>query len=627
MVRFGHTFTGKEVHPAPKTGIGPECDKLSKEAIETHYNGMIGKLVKDVGPLAGKTLVSTHVDSCEHGAQNWTPKMRGEFKRLRGYDMMPFMPVMTGRIVDSLDISERFLRDVRQTVSDLLVENYIGHLRKLANRDGLRLSMESYRNPANDLDVANQLDEPICEFWSDDTDIFWCVKAMSSAAHVNGRPIVGGEAFTSGPEERWLAHPATLKALGDRAFCDGVNRFIVHRYAMQPWVEERRPGMRMGPYGVHYERSTTWWEDSIAWHQYVARRQYMLRQGTFVADALWLQPEEPMVRLWDRLEMPGYDYDAISPQAFLKNAGVKRGMLDLPSGMKYRLLVLPKGESMTPKMLDKIRDLVEAGVTVVGRPPVKAPGLSGYPKSHEEITETAKALWGSSAPAQSGDRMVGKGRVVWGKPVPEVLAAMGVVPDFVSSRPLRHIHRDLDVMDVYFVANPDPLSAEAVCTFRVSGKIPEAWFPDTGRIEPISVFEETNGCTRIPLRFEPAGAMFIVFKKGNAKASERIVSVKRDGQELVKMSEADAISATGDVSQVPPLDQVNREISQNGTYEIRTMEGNGEYDYLKRSFWRFPEDQKTAVRSRGRAARYTGRAARRRRGEPALRIPEQPARH
>lgn len=220
---------------------------------------------------------------------------------------------------------------VRQMVSDLLVENYIGHLRKLANRDGLRLSMESYRNPAKDLDVANNVDEPICEFWWPDGNvIFWCVKAMASAAHVNGRPIVGGEAFTAEPKERRLAHPATLKALGDRAFCEGVNRSIVHRYAMQPWVEQRRPGMTMGPYGQHYERSTTWWEDSTAWHRYVARCQYMLRQGTFVADVLWLQSEEPLMRMWEGLELPGYDYDAISPQAFMKHVGVKRGTLDLP---------------------------------------------------------------------------------------------------------------------------------------------------------------------------------------------------------------------------------------------------------------------------------------------------------
>lgn len=439
--------------------------------------------------------------------------------------------------------------------------------------------MESLRNPAHDLDVANQVDEPMCEFWSDETNdnIYWCVKAMSSAAHVNGRPIVAGEAFTCMPGERWLAHPATLKALGDRAFCDGVNRFVVHRYAMQPWVETRRPGMTMGPYGVHYERGNTWWEDSKAWHQYLARCQYLLRQGKFVADVLWLQPEELMVRLWDKIEAPGHDYDALSPQAFMKDVGVKGGMLDLPSGMKYRLLVLPArdrgGDYMTSKMFGKIKDLVEAGATVVGLPPVKARGLSGYPKSDDEIKETAKALWGAAAPPPAGDRKVGKGRVVWGKPVAEVLATMGVAPDFVSSRSLRHIHRSLDGMDLYFVANSAPSPVEAVCTFRVGGGTPEAWFPDTGRIEAIAVFEETNGCTRIPLRFEPAGAMFIVFKKGNAKASDRIVSVKRDGQELVTLGAPEAKSAASAVSQVPPFDWVNREISQNGIYEIRTADG------------------------------------------------------
>jgi hypothetical protein len=574
VLRLGHTFTGKMVHPAPKSGTGPECDKLSKEAIEHHYNEMIGKLVKNVGPLAGKTLVSTHVDSCEHGAQNWTPKMREEFRKRRGYDMMPFMPVMTGRIVDSLEISERFLLDVRQTVSDLFAENYIGHLRTLANRDGLRLSMESLRNPANDLDVANQVDEPMCEFWSDETNdnIYWCVKAMSSAAHVNGRPVVAGEAFTCMPGERWLAHPATLKALGDRAFCDGVNRFVVHRYAMQPWVEERWPGMTMGPYGVHYDRSNTWWADSIAWHQYIARCQYMLRQGTFVADALWLQPEEPMKRLWDRLEVPGYDYDAIGPHAFMKDVGVKHGKLYLPSGMEYRLLVLPEGEYMTPEMLDKIRNLVQEGATVVGRPPKKAAGLSGYPMSDELIARTAKELWGSDVPPESGERKAGKGRVVWGRPLPEALAAMGVVPDFTSRRTLRYIHRELNGMDIYFVANPDPNAVEALCTFRVNGKAPEVWFPDSGRIEKVSAFEETNGCTRIPLRFEPVGSMFIVFRKGKAKASGQIVSVTRDEHELLKSNELVDVSTIVPVTQ-PPYDPVSREISRNGTYEIRTAGG------------------------------------------------------
>lgn len=536
VMRIGHTFTGRKNHPAPATGIGPECDKLSKEGIEANYNGMIGKLAKDVGSLTGKTFNVTHVDSWEVGAQNWTPLMRDEFKRLRGYDLLPYMPVLSGWIVENKEISERFLRDIRQTVSDLIAENYIGHLRELANKDGLRLSMEAYTTPANDLEVANNVQDPIAEFWWPGGSFWWSIKAMASTAHINGRPVVGAESFTADDGERWLAHPANIKALGDRAFCDGITRYIVHRYAMQPWVEDRRPGMTMGPWGLHYERTQTWWEDSKAWHQYVARCQYMLRQGTFVADVLSLQSEEPMDR-FKPLTLPGYDYDGISPQAFLKDVMVKDGLLELPSGMKYHLLVLPDVEEMTPGILKKVKYLVENGASVVGKPPVRAPGLSGYPESDSEVKKLVGDLWGMNSGSGGA---VGNGRVVADKSPAQVLADMGIKPDFTSSRKINRIHRNLDDVEVYFVANPDQQSADAVCTFRVTGMKPEVWDPETGRIESVTVFEESDGCTRIPLRFEPSGSMFIVFKKHQIKDSDRIVSVKFDGKELVDMNVAAA---------------------------------------------------------------------------------------
>ena len=535
VLRFGHTFTGAENAPSPMTGRGPECDKLSKEGIEANYNGMIGKLVSDVGPLAGKAFAATHVDSWEVGAQNWTPKMREEFKRLRGYDMTPFMPVLTGRIVESPEISERFLRDLRQTVSELLVVNYIGHLKELANKDGLRLSMESYSTPANDLDVGNYIDEPISEFWTQDGGGFWWTqKAMSSLSHVNGLPITGAEAFTSGGEERWLLHPALIKSLGDRAFCDGVNRFIIHRYAMQPWLENRRPGMTMGPWGLHYERTQTWWEDSKAWHQYVARCQYMLRQGNFVADVLSLNSEEPLQR-FRVLKLNGYDYDGISPQKFLAGVTVENGMLVVPSGLRYRLLVLPEDQEMSITMLGKITALVEAGATVTGPAPVKAPGLSGYPESDVQIKKMADYLWGNG---RETDRKVGKGRVFTGKTPSAVLAEMGIKPDFLSSIPMNFIHRSIGEDEVYFIASQETESTDIVCSFRVTGMKPESWDAATGIMEPITVFEESDGCTRIPLRFEPSGSRFIVFKKDVTKDSERIVSVKSDGKELVDMNMA-----------------------------------------------------------------------------------------
>ena len=553
VVRFGVTFTGAKNHPAPASGTGPECDKLSTEAIETHYNGMIGKLVADNKEFVGKTFTATHVDSWEVGGQNWTPKMREEFLRLRGYDMIHYLPVLVGRIVDSKEISERFQRDVRQTVSDLLAVNYIGHLRTLANRDGLRLTMECYTTPANDLDVGNYIDEPISEFWWPNYGFAWSSKAMSSLSHVNGLPITGAEAFTAGSSERWLAHPATIKTLGDRAFSEGVNRFIVHRYAMQPWVDDRIPGMTMGPWGQHYERTQTWWEDSKAWHEYVARCQYLLRQGTFVADILSLQSEEPQNR-FKPLTLSGYDYDGISPQAFLSKVTVENGELVLPSGMRYKLLLLPDDKEVSLAILGKITDLVEAGATVLGNPPVKCAGLSGYPESDEQVKTMATKLWGAG---NEKDRTVGQGRVLTGMTPEEALALMNIKPDFLSSKPVNRIHHSVGGLEVYFVANPETADADITCHFRVSGMKPEAWDAETGEMRPVTVFEEKDGTTRIPLHFKPAGSLFIVFSPGQVKESKQIISIKSGAKELAPMDFTVTKEAPKRAPKVKPVETVS----------------------------------------------------------------------
>ena len=286
ILRLGHTTTGTDNHPAPEAGRGFESDKLSREATDVMFAGLMGRLVADSKPLAGKTLVATHIDSWETGSQNWTPKFRQEFQRLRGYDPLPFLPVVTGRVVESVEVSERFLWDVRQTVSDLLVANYAGRFRELAHQHGLRLSIEAYDGaPCDEMTYAGQADEPMAEFWSWGFSTAYSCTEMASAAHVYGKRILGAEAFTANDGEKWQHHPASIKALGDWAFCEGINRFVFHRYALQPW-RDYAPGMSMGPWGLHYERTQTWWEQSAAWHEYLARCQFLLRQGLFVADIL-----------------------------------------------------------------------------------------------------------------------------------------------------------------------------------------------------------------------------------------------------------------------------------------------------------------------------------------------------
>jgi len=232
ILRIGHTCTGAQNSPAPASGRGLECDKLSKAGIESNFAGMMAKLAADTGITKQRTpggLVATHIDSWENGSQNWTSQMRAEFQARRGYDMTPFLPVFTGRIVGSLEISDRFLWDVRRTVSELVIENYAGQFRRLANSHGMRFTVEAYGGPCDSIPYGGQADEPMGEFWTPSGAALPTCRGMASAGHIYGKPIIGAEAFTSGKQERWREHPALLKALGDRAFCDGINRFVFHR--------------------------------------------------------------------------------------------------------------------------------------------------------------------------------------------------------------------------------------------------------------------------------------------------------------------------------------------------------------------------------------------------------------
>ena len=525
VMRFGHTSTGAENAPAPASGRGLECDKLSPEGIEAQFAGMMAKIIADVGPAAGKTLVTTHIDSWENGAQNWTGRMREEFQKRRGYDLIPYLPVMTGRVVDSLEISERFLWDLRQTAGEMVIENYAGHMAELARSKGLRLSIEAYGGPCDDVTYGGRADEPMGEFWIGG-GAWETLKMMASSAHIYGKPILGAESFTAGDRERWQQHPATIKALGDRAFCEGVSRFVFHRYAMQPWLDYK-PGMTMGPWGLHYERTNTWWELAGPWHEYLARCQQMLRQGTFVADILFLQPEaSPQEYKWH--ERKGYDYDDATAEVVLKKMSVKNGRIVLEGGMSYRVLVLPETPRMTPALLRKVKELAEAGATIIGPTrPTKAPGLSDYPNCDAEVERLAEELWGT-------------GKVISGKTAEDVLAAAGLGPDFTAPSYVRWIHRSADGAEIYFVASNSPQPREAMCAFRVAGMRPEFWRPEKGEVEPVAVYEQAGSVTRIPISFEPSGSVFVVFRKTEDRLNP-VVTISLDGKPLFPAPAAEPV--------------------------------------------------------------------------------------
>jgi hypothetical protein len=541
ILRVGYTPTGQENHPAPAEGTGLECDKFSQEALDAHWAGFVQKVLDDLGPLAGqgKTFNNVLIDSYEVGEQSWTPHARAEFQKRRGYDPLLYLPTIAGWVVESPAVAVRFQWDTRRTIADLFAENYYGHFQELCHQHGLMASIEPYTGPFESLQCGQAADLPMGEFWVGSSPNS-SVKLASSVGHIYGRQIIGAESFTAAPgpkHGRWLDDAYSLKALGDQVFCQGINRFIFHRYAMQPWTN-RWPGMTMGQWGTHFDRTSTWWELGRAWLQYVARCQYLLQQGRFVADAAYLDGENTPaeLRAGDPPLPAGYDYDGINAGVVLR-AAVHDGRLVLPSGMSYRVLILPPSErTMTPVLLRKLAQLVDQGLTLIGPSPQASPSLEDYPQCDDEVKQLAARMWGKCDGRGVTEYQYGLGKVVWGRPLAKVLAELDLKPEFEypagSGAQLAYIHRRDGEADIYFVCNQRSRFDAAECTFRVSGKLPELWNPESGRIEPAPVWREEAGRTVVLLSFEPAGSVFVVFR--SQPPGDHLIAVERKGSALAE---------------------------------------------------------------------------------------------
>jgi hypothetical protein len=520
ILRVGYIPNGVVNKAGMPEATGPECDKLNPAGLDACWNGMMQPILDRLGPLAGKVLDDCLIDSWEVRDQNWTPRMLKDFKRLRGYDPTPFLPVMTGRVVDSPEVSERFLWDVRRTISDLFAQNYYRRFTELCHQHGLKSLVEPYTGPYESLQCGADNDVPMGEFWAGGNGIDASVKMAASIGHIYGQPVIGAESFT-GDENygKWADDPYSLKARGDLTFCQGINRFVFHEFAHQPWLN-RFPGMTMGPYGINFERSNTWFEMAKAWMQYLARSQFLLQQGRSVADAAYFDGQSvPVVVRNGNPPLPkGYDYDDINADVLLTRAIVKNGRITLASGASYAVLVFPPNDiNMTPPLLERIRKLVRAGATVVGPRPQHSPSLADYPQCDVEVKKLADDIWGKCDGTNIQENNYGKGHVVWGKPLADVFAAQKLKPDFefqgaTAATDLAYTHRVAGAAEIYFVSNQRRQFDSAECTFRVSGKIPELWHPGTGVIEPAPVWNTQDGRTTVRLNFDPAGSVFVIFR-------------------------------------------------------------------------------------------------------------------
>lgn len=549
ILRIGYTPTGSQNRSAPDTGVGLECDKFSKEAITAHFNKMMESLLPTLKPLAQKGKVGLLIDSYEVGMQNWTAGFQQEFQQRNRYDLLPYLPAMTGRIVGGVDLTERFLWDIRRTQADLMSDNYYGRFTELCHQNGLIAYAEPYdRGPMDEMQIGARVDVNMGEFWNGLSALFqnnWTMRRTTrlaaSITHINGkkgqRQIVGAEAFTGEPDSaRWQEYPFHMKALGDKQFTEGLSRVIFHRYAHQPHPTAL-PGMTMGPWGIHFDRTNTWWEPAKGWMTYLSRCQSLLQQGLFVADLAYFVGDEgnayAKVSPDELSPAPpqGYDYDVINGETIRKRATINNGRLQLTDGMSYRVLVLPETKALPLELLRKLRELVGQGLVLVGAKPLRSLGLRGYTNGDAEFTRLVNELWGSINGQTVIENVVGKGRVVWGQALPDVLKSAGAFPDFeVSSRsgdaPITYIHRQINGAEVYFLANQRRTAEDLVVTCRVAGKQPELWDAVTGQLTPVAIFEQEGGRTRLPVSLSPAGSVFIVFR--SAAPVRRLQTVLAD---------------------------------------------------------------------------------------------------
>jgi len=420
VYRFGRTLTGQTTRPAPAAGLGFETDKFEAAALDAQIHSFLNPLLDKFGKASGpgRGLTMLHLDSWEMGSQNWSEHFRESFKQRRGYDPLPYLPALLGTVVTDASTSERFLWDLRQTARELVNDVHANGLRDLAHARGLTFSVEPYdMNPAGDLKLGSVADLPMCEFWSTGYGFQseYSVIEATSVAHTNGRAVIGAEAFTAGGNEQWKQYPGVMKAQTDWALAAGVNKFVIHRYQHQPDVNAF-PGMGMGPYGVHWERTQTWWAMVPAYHTYLTRCSALLRRGLQVADILYLAPEgaphvfrPPASATTGTLpDRRGYGFDGCDVDTLIDQASVKDGRITFPDGMSYAVLVLPKYDTMTPRLLGKVKQLLDDGATVIGAAPRKSPSLSGYPASDAQVATLAKSIWGNG----EAQRSVGRGRIV-----------------------------------------------------------------------------------------------------------------------------------------------------------------------------------------------------------------------
>ena len=531
VMRTGLVPIGTMCGPASPQSLGLEVDKMSREHVRSLFDGMVGEFLRRTPASERKALKYVIADSYETGPQNWTDGFIEKFEKRFGYSPVRFLPALTGRVVDSPDVSNRFLWDWRRLVVESIAYDYVGGLREIAAENNLTLWLENYGHwgfPSEFLLYGSQSDQVGGEFWEDGSpiDSVEC-RAASSCANIYGKTDVYAEAFTSG--RNFKQCPADLKQWTDWVYSAGINHFILHVYVHQP--DERKPGIIQW-FGTEFNRHNTWFEQSKAFIDYTRRCSVMLKAGRPVIDvAYYIGENAPSMEGPRDPKLPdGYDFGYINSDVLIRSAMVEDGRIIIKNGPAYSVLVLPKETVMRPDMIKAIQRLVNDGATVLGPAPSTSPSFQNFPDADTEVRKIAGEVWGSVDGKSTKQRSYGKGRIMDGFSLAEALSQIGLLPDVELNNSKGLIcsvagsgrigihkngglvfkHRATGDSDVYFISNTTDRDADFTVALRQTCRKP--WLCDaiSGTMREAVAFSQKDGRTHIPLRLGASESVFVV---------------------------------------------------------------------------------------------------------------------
>ncbi len=540
VLRFGYSLLGITNHPATAEATGLEVDKMDRRFVKNYMEKYLDSYKETVGAdeMGKKGIRYVINDSWEAGSQNWTDNMITQFKKLRGYDPVPWMPVLAGQVVESSEASDGFLWDFRKTIADLIATEHYGQLEDTLHAWGMKHYGESHEDGrafvADGMEVKKFNEIPMSAMWTQTPGMNKPTygynaddRESASVAHIYGQNIAAAESMTAAAAP-WAWSPSTLKPTADQEFLNGINRFVIHESAHQPLPDKtKKPGMTLGPFGQWFNRNETWADQASTWINYLARTSFLLQQGHFGADLLYFYGEDSNLTAIFHESAPdipaGYGFDYINADALIHELNVNDGRITTKAGMNYRLLALdPYSRHMSLPVLKSIQTLVKNGATVAGPKPTDDPSQAD---DHAEFDRINSELFGDG----TGEHTVGSGKVYAGQSLANVFKALKVSPDFNFTRPeadanLLFVHRKLADGDIYFVDNRNDRDETVDATFRVAGKVPELWYAETGTSKPVS-YKIADGRTTVPLHLEPWGTVFVVFRKSSTETSLTVPTI------------------------------------------------------------------------------------------------------